>query len=125
MAQDTCSVYSYDKAKVASLQKQLNDEFIIGTSQIFKILADDTRLKIAYALTKEKELCVCDIANVIGASTATASHHLRTLKKQGLAQYRKEGKLAFYRLDDHHVKALIQMAFEHQKEGKADGNIKN
>lgn len=116
---DTCDVYCFDEHKVASLKSHINKENIEGTSMIFKVLADPTRLKIAYALTIEKELCVCDVANVIGSSTATASHHLRTLKKQGLAQFRKEGKLAFYHLDDHHVKELIKIAFEHRNEGKA------
>ena len=119
MVKDLCDVYCYDENKVARLKEQMNDENITGTSMIFKVLADPTRLKIAHALTLEEELCVCDVANVIGSSTATASHHLRTLKKQGLAQFRKKGKLAFYHLDDHHVKELIKIAIEHQNEGKA------
>ncbi|PYZ92083.1 transcriptional regulator [Salipaludibacillus keqinensis] len=120
MSRDTCEIYCYDEQKVSSLKERINDDTVRDTSRIFKVLADETRLKIAYALTKVEELCVCDVANVIGSSTATASHHLRTLKKQGVAQYRKEGKLAFYRLDDHHITELIQIAFEHQKEGKAN-----
>ena len=50
--------------------------------QIFKALADETRLKIAYSLTLEEEMCVCDVAAVIGSSVATASHHLRYLREQ-------------------------------------------
>ncbi|WP_280771331.1 ArsR/SmtB family transcription factor [Salipaludibacillus daqingensis] len=118
MSKDTCDVFCFDEKKVTSVKEQINDNMIKDTTMIFKVLADPTRLKIAYALTLERELCVCDVANVIGSSTATASHHLRTLKKQGLAQYRKEGKLAFYHLDDHHVKELITIAFEHQYEEK-------
>lgn len=83
---------------------------------MFKALADDTRMKIAFALSQEDELCVCDVANIIGASTATASHHLRLLRNMGLAKYRKEGKLVFYSLDDDHIKQLIEMAYQHQQE---------
>ena len=73
-------------------------------------------MKIAYALTLEEELCVCDVANIVGATTATASHHLRHLNNLGLAKYRKDGKLVYYSLDDDHVKQLIHIAFEHQEE---------
>lgn len=59
-------------------------------------LSDDTRIKIAYALSLEDELCVCDVANIVGATTTTTSHHLRLLKNLGLANYRKEGKLVYY-----------------------------
>ncbi|TJY42905.1 helix-turn-helix transcriptional regulator [Cohnella pontilimi] len=82
-------------------------------------LADDTRMKIAYALSKEEELCVCDVANITGSTIANVSHHLRTLKNMGLAKYRKEGKLVFYSLDDDHVKQLIMLAMAHQREEKA------
>ncbi len=88
----------------------------LEVAKIFKALSDDTRIKIAYALSIESELCVCDVANIIGSSNATASHHLRLLRNLGLAKYRKEGKLVYYSLDDAHVKQLIKVAFEHQKE---------
>ena len=78
------------------------------------------RAKISYALCQDEELCVCDVANIIGSTVATASHHLRTLHKQGLVKYRKEGKLAFYSLDDDHVKQLIIIALAHKKEVKVD-----
>ncbi|WP_096440898.1 ArsR/SmtB family transcription factor [Alteribacter populi] len=115
---DTCDVYSFDKAKVSHLKQTIIDSEIHGTSQIFKILADEKRLKVAYALTLEKELCVCDVAHLLQSSTATASHHLRMLKKMGLAKYRKEGKLVFYSLDDDHVVDVIKLTMEHQREGK-------
>ena len=85
-------------------------------AKIFKALSDDTRIKIAYVLSLEDELCVCDVANIVGATTATTSHHLRLLKNLGLAKYRKEGKLVYYSLDDDYVKQLIKVAFAHQKE---------
>ena len=74
---------------------------------IFKALADDTRAKIVYALS-EAELCVCDVAAVIGSSKATASYHLRLLHHMGLAKYRKNGKLVYYRLANPHIKDFIR-----------------
>ncbi|MDX1805419.1 MAG: metalloregulator ArsR/SmtB family transcription factor [Paenisporosarcina sp.] len=90
---------------------------ITNVELIFKALSDSTRLKITYALTLEKELCVCDVANIIGTSTATASHHLRYLRNMGLAKYRKEGKMVFYSLVDEHVYQLVRIALDHSKEG--------
>ncbi|UTR12966.1 metalloregulator ArsR/SmtB family transcription factor [Evansella sp. LMS18] len=121
MAKDTCDVYCYDEEKVSALQRTINEDEIKNTSGIFKVLADPTRLKVAYALSVEEELCVCDVANIIQSSTATASHHLRLLKKQGLAKPRREGKLVFYSLDDEHVRQLIDIAFTHQREEKNHG----
>ena len=116
---DLCEVACFDEEKVNRVKGSVSKQNTMAVSQIFKALSDDTRIKIAYALTVEQELCVCDVANIVGSTTATASHHLRHLRNLGLAKYRKEGKLVFYSLDDDHVKQLIQIAFEHQKEVKS------
>ncbi|OXS59976.1 transcriptional regulator [Cohnella sp. CIP 111063] len=113
---DNCEVYCYDEPKVRRVQDAIQQEDITGMAKMFKVLADETRMKIAFALCQEDELCVCDVANIIGSSLATASHHLRSLKQLGLAKYRKEGKLAFYSLEDEHVRLLVQLASTHSKE---------
>ncbi|MBO0959055.1 winged helix-turn-helix transcriptional regulator [Neobacillus sp. MM2021_6] len=114
---DVCEITCVDSEKTTRVQQQLEKgNHIPEVSKLFKALADETRMKIAYALTLEDELCVCDVANIVGATTATASHHLRHLKSLGLAKYRKEGKLAYYSLDDDHVKQLIHIAVAHQEE---------
>ncbi|WP_026688755.1 ArsR/SmtB family transcription factor [Alteribacter aurantiacus] len=117
---DICEAYTFDQEKVESLTKQINEHDMKKTSRIFKVLADEKRFTACYALTLTEELCVCDVANLLDASTATASHHLRTLHKQGLVKYRKEGKLVFYSLDDDHVKDVITLAMIHEREGKSD-----
>jgi ArsR family transcriptional regulator, lead/cadmium/zinc/bismuth-responsive transcriptional repressor len=117
---DTCDIYCYDESKVNRIQGKLNTENLTSVSKLFKALADENRAKIAYCLCQDSELCVCDIANIIGSSVATASHHLRTLHKQGIVKYRKEGKLAFYSLDDGHIEQLIMIALEHKKEVKSN-----
>src|SRR3954452_12047979 len=115
-AQDVCEVTCVDSEKTTRVQQQITSVNIDEVTKLFKALSDETRMKIAYALTLEEELCVCDVAQIVGATTATASHHLRHLKALGLAKYRKEGKLVYYALDDDHVKQLIHIAFEHQQE---------
>src|SRR5690606_4212036 len=112
---DTCDSFCYDEEKVNRIKPQVEE--VVGVEMIFKALSDATRLKITYALTLEEELCVCDVANIIGSTTATASHHLRLLRNMGLAKYRKEGKLVFYSLKDNHVQQLVTIAMEHAKEG--------
>lgn len=113
---DTCEIYCYDESKVNRVQKELCQQDISTMAKMFKVLADETRMKIAFALCQEDELCVCDVANIISSSMATASHHLRTLKQLGLAKYRKEGKLVFYALEDEHVRQLVQIASTHSQE---------
>lgn len=110
-----------DQGKVDRDSTQLSEQNTFEAAKIFKALADETRVKIAYALYIEKELCVCDVASIVESSTATASHHLRLLKNLGLAKYRKEGKLVFYSLVDDHVKQLIHIVFEYQKEMERNG----
>jgi ArsR family transcriptional regulator, lead/cadmium/zinc/bismuth-responsive transcriptional repressor len=113
---DVCEVACVEDEKVNRLKSMVLTQNTSKVAEIFKALSDQTRMKIAYALTIEDELCVCDVANIAGSSTATASHHLRLLKKQGLAKFRKKGKLVYYSLDDHHVKQLIEIAVTHQME---------
>ncbi|WP_096270748.1 ArsR/SmtB family transcription factor [Paucisalibacillus globulus] len=112
---DTCDSFCFDEEKVNRIKPRVEE--VAGVEMIFKALSDATRLKITYALTLEEELCVCDVANIIGSTTATASHHLRLLRNMGLAKYRKEGKLVFYSLKDEHVYQLVSIALIHSKEG--------
>ncbi|ASK61229.1 transcriptional regulator [Virgibacillus phasianinus] len=118
-SKDTCDIFCFDEEIVNRIQPQM--EQVSGVESIFKALSDATRLKVAYALTLEKELCVCDVANIIGSTTATSSHHLRLLRKSGLANYRKEGKLVFYSLSDDHVRQLVYIAMIHAKKGDPNG----
>lgn len=113
---DCCETFCYDEEKVNRMKSDLQNQDTLSVAKIFKALADDTRIRIAYALSQEGELCVCDVATIVGCTMATASHHVRLLRNMGLAKYRKEGKLVFYSLDDEHVKQLIELAFVHSKE---------
>jgi DNA-binding transcriptional ArsR family regulator len=88
---------------------------------MLKAIADENRAKITYALCQDEELCVCDIANILGVTIANASHHfLRTLYKQGVVNFRKEGKLALYSLDDEHIGQIMMIALAHKKEVKVN-----
>ncbi|MCD8502747.1 MAG: metalloregulator ArsR/SmtB family transcription factor [Bacillaceae bacterium] len=115
---DTCEIYCYDEEKVNRIQDDLQTVDISSVAHMLKAIADENRAKITYALCQDEELCVCDIANIVGITVANASHHLRTLHKQGVVKFRKEGKLAFYSLDDEYIKQIMIIALTHSREGK-------
>ncbi len=112
-AVETCSVFRFNAAKVEPLQREIGQ--VEGMAQMFKGLADDTRLKIAYALSRE-ELCGCDLAVLLGISAAAVSHHLRTLRQLRLVRSRREGKVVYYSLADQHVMRIIEQSLAHWKE---------
>ena len=86
-----------------------------GLSEMFKLFADETRLKIICSLLNE-ELCVYDICELLQLNQSTVSHQLQLLRNSKLVKYRREGKQIFYSLDDEHVEKIIQMALNHIKE---------
>ncbi|MBG9810136.1 ArsR family transcriptional regulator [Bacillus endophyticus] len=116
MTKDRCDIYCYNEEKVNSIKPFIDTEEIQGVTKILKVLADETRMKIVLALYKGEELCVCDVANIVGSTMATASHHLRLLRNMGISNYRKEGKLVFYSLNDKHINQLIGVMFPHMEE---------
>lgn len=119
MAKEVCAVTEIHEEVVGRVQKQMPD--LSKVADFLKALADKTRVKIAYALTIEPALCVCDVAEIIGSSVATASHHLRYLKEHGLAKSYREGKMVYYSLADDHVFQIVTIAYEHSKEVDEDG----
>ncbi|MHB8906351.1 MAG: ArsR/SmtB family transcription factor [Melioribacteraceae bacterium] len=111
-----CEVNFIDEKKVKAVKKRLaKDSMITELSGTFKNLSDFTRLKILLALA-EDELCVCDIAALIGVSVSAISHQLRLLKNARLVKYRKDGKMVYYSLDDEHIKKIVNEATKHCKE---------
>lgn len=95
-----------------TLNKMADEELLNKLAEFFKIVGDTTRVKILYALDKN-ELCVCDIANVVGMSKSSVSHQLSALRKSGIVKGKKVGKEVFYSLDDEHVKQVFEVGIEH------------
>ena len=84
-------------------------------TRIFKAIGDPTRLRILWAL-QLGELCVCDLAAFLEITESAVSHQLRTLRHLDLVTKRREGTILYYRLNDHHVSELINVALEHVRE---------
>ncbi len=113
---DYCSITIVNLEKVKTVQQQLPDgEKIQALADTFKALSDPTRIQILMALAIE-EMCVCDLAALINLSVSAVSHQLRLLRNLKLVKYRREGKMAYYSLDDDHIEVLIHQAQEHVNE---------
>jgi ArsR family transcriptional regulator len=113
---EICEVHYVDEDKVRKVKASMvGEEVGLALSEIFKILGDPTRVKILYALARE-ELCVCDIAALLGMSLPAISHHLRLLRNLRLVKHRKVGRIVYYSLDDDHVKELLEVGIEHARE---------
>jgi DNA-binding transcriptional ArsR family regulator len=85
-------------------------------AELFKTLGDSTRIRIMDALAKS-ELCVCDLAELLGLSQSATSHQLRVLRNSDLVKYRREGKMVYYSMHDAHVSELYRQGLEHIDEG--------
>ena len=113
---DACEVEFVDERKVKRVRRAMKSpEAVAALAETFKLLGDPTRIKIAFALSHE-ELCVCDLAHLVGASQSAVSHSLRALRQMKLVAFRKEGKIAYYRLDDDHIARLLEDGFGHIEE---------
>lgn len=91
------------------------EEKLYDLAELFKLFGDSTRVQILYALL-DSELCVCDLARLIGVTQSAVSHQLRILKAGKLVKYRRDGKTVFYSLDDSHVARILSQGMEHIEE---------
>lgn len=111
-----CDVHLVDEEAVqAALQDRATDEEITYVADLFQILASPTRLRIVEALAGG-ELCVCDLSALVGVSESAVSHHLRQMRQMRIVAFRKEGRMAYYRLDDGHIEGLFDTGLEHVRE---------
>lgn len=113
---DLCEVRVVNLKKVDRARRALPDPAtLVGLAETLRALGDPTRLLIVSALATHgvDELCVCDLATLVGVSDSAVSHSLRTLRQLGLVRYRKVGKIAYYTLDDTHVGGLVREGIRH------------
>lgn len=91
------------------------EEMLYDLAELFKVFGDTTRVKILYALFSN-EMCVCDIADLLGMTHSAISHQLRVLKQARLVKFRKEGKVVYYSLDDNHISQIFDCGLNHIQE---------
>lgn len=101
---------------VKKVQKEMpSEDTLYDLTELFRIFGDSTRVRILYVLF-EAEMCVCDIAMLLGLTQSAVSHQLRALKNARLVKSRRDGKTVFYSLADDHVKTIIDQGLEHVSE---------
>lgn len=107
--------YTVIHQEVIDKIKLPEEELLYDLGDFFKILGDSTRIKILSALF-QSEMCVCDIAALLGMTQSAISHQLRVLKQGRLVKHRKEGKVVYYSLDDDHIKHIVDQGLIHISE---------
>lgn len=116
LADESCAEMRLHPAAVAAAAQAVPPAPIMARmAEVFKGLADPTRLHILLALTGT-ELCVCDLCAVVGLSQSAVSHQLRTLRQLRMVRSRREGKLVYYQVDDEHVLRLCEQTRAHLTE---------
>lgn len=113
---DHCTTRCINPKRItAANNKALSDKDNQNMAQLFKAMGDENRLKVLHALEQD-EMCVCDIAAFLKLSESAVSHQLRLLRQLQLVSNRREGPILYYRLNDHHVTELLQIALKHSRE---------
>ena len=115
---DLCEADVVHEDEVARVRSLLPDEDTLAdVAELFKVFGDSTRTRILSALF-EAELCVCDIADLLGMTKSAVSHQLRILRQTKIVKNRRQGKEVYYSLDDDHISRIYKMALEHLMEEK-------
>lgn len=113
---DLCDNQEVHCDVVEEVRKHMpEDDVLENVADTFKIFGDKTRIRILFVL-HARELCVCDIAQLLDMNQSAISHQLRLLKQAKLVKSRRDGKQVYYSLDDSHVRTILSMGMEHAKE---------
>ncbi len=118
---DRCEVRGGDSERVAATRSKLpKGSELEGLTGLFRLLGDATRARLLYALLEAGELCVCDLAAAIDASETTVSQALRLLRTAGVVRARRAGRMIHYRLEDAHVRMLLDLSRAHLGHGERE-----
>ena len=116
MPLETCEFqFVHEDTVRRALEMMPAEDQLYDLAELFKVFGDSTRIKILYALF-EAEMCVCDLANLLGMTQSAISHQLKLLKQFRLVKSRREGKTVFYSLADGHVRTIINQGMDHVME---------
>ena len=116
MEKHICDCDVIHEEVVDSVRENLQPrEAYLHLASLFKMFGDGTRVRILHAL-EQSEMCVCDLACLLGLTKSAVSHQLKALRLANLVKFRREGQIVFYSLADDHVKLIIDMGLEHINE---------
>jgi len=106
-----CNIIHEDAVEEV-VKKMPKEDTLYRLADLFKLIGDTTRCRILFALD-QKEMCVCDLANVLNMTKSSVSHQLAVLRRSGVVRCRKSGKEVYYTLDDEHIVKLFEIGLEH------------
>lgn len=113
---ESCSCTIIHEDTVSKVRETMPaEETLYDLAELFKVFGDTTRIKILCALL-QSEMCVCDMAALLGMNQSAISHQLRILKQTRLVKFRKDGKVVYYSLDDDHIKQIFDQGLVHVNE---------
>ena len=114
MEKNTCIRLFADHEQIKNCKSKLEtaQESFYRLSKILALAGNEVRLKIVYLLEEEKELCPCDLADILGMSIPAVSQHLKKLKDGNIAETRKEGQTIYYSLTQENLK-ILKPFFKH------------
>lgn len=111
---DACDLKMIDPGKVATVRRSLpKAEDVVDLADVFALLGDPGRLRLLMSLLEGGEMCVCDLAATTAMSESSVSHALRLLRAHRIVSVSRRGRMAYYRLDDGHVRMLLDLGLTH------------
>jgi len=110
----SCDAVHEDAIQEVRSGMETKEEYL-ELAALFKLFGDGTRVSILHAL-EQGELCVCDIAVLLGLTKSAVSHQLKGLRMANLVKFRREAQTVYYSLADDHVKKILDLGFEHLRE---------
>ena len=116
MPNDTCTSTEIHPNVIKKVEASMPDsDELFALEELYRAMGDSSRIRVVSAL-RAAELCVCDLAELLGMSQSAISHQLRVLRNLRLVKFRREGRKAYYSLDDNHIETLLDVAMEHVRE---------
>lgn len=110
---ECCDTVLVHKDVIDDIQNHMPEENILRElADFYKVFGDATRIRILYVLLQH-EVCVCDLAEILGMTQSAISHQLRVLKQMKLVKNRRDGKTIYYSLADNHIQTIISQGMEH------------
>ena len=109
-----CDVIHEDIVNEIREKMQPKEEYL-NLASLFKMFGDGTRIQILHAL-EQSEMCVCDLAILLGVTKSAISHQLKALRLANLVKFRREAQIVYYSLADDHVKEILDKGLEHLHE---------
>lgn len=106
-----CNVIHQDAVEQV-LSNLPSEQIFYKLADLYKLIGDTTRCRILFALD-QREMCVCDLANVLNMTKSSISHQLAVLRRSGIVKCRKSGKEVYYTLEDDHIVQLFEIGLEH------------